>query len=603
MVSSISGNEHLTYLRERMNQAKIAREDAKVSRDAEYSEKVQAGENKDLAVNKKNIAREIREDADTKKNEATVNANKAKEAKTTKAQEREDATKAREDAEKNVQDKTDAQSKAFTNIQTAQSELNGAQQALAAAQSAATAENPNTAAIAAAQAAVKAAQEHLKEAQEELVKATEELGIAKQELTDAKTTEEKAIAADEQADIDLEDANKAKDAADKEFEIADKNCTEAEKALAAAETIYNKENEEYETAESNYKAACEAYDDAKDAYIQAIEDITGESPDDVAEDEGYQEPKACQGGGQCPAQDSDNAQTAQAAGAAQPAEASAEGAEGEVAGGAVAAGEGEAAGVTEGTDAVGEVTSSNPKMQQMTDYYKGEAHNVIKEQFGLFSNDELPEIDDETYASISQKAKIDGYDNLTKEEQLALVTYEVDNAIAEKLEKAQNVEKYPMQDAEGRDMYTTPNGTSLVKGEDNKYYYADGSGEYDGIADVTRQFGTQKCDENGNGLFTDKDGNTVTKVVDKDGNVSYKNADGSDYEGNNEELKMQLEKYDSKAAESNLAKELNQILDDLKAGKFPAAAQTVPNPFGSVDDSQFNALIKKYLEAELQTAA
>lgn len=654
MVSSISGNEHLTYLKTRMNQAKTVREEDRVIRDSEYAEKIQAGNNKDLAVTRKNEASDIRDNADAKKTEATEIAKNAQEVKDTKAQEREDATNARKDAEQNVEDKTKAQSDAFTKVQTAQSELAGAQQALAAAQAAATEENPNTAAIAAAQAAVRAAQEHLKEAQEELLKATEELGIAKQELADAKVKESDAIAADEQADIDLQEANTAKDIADKEFEVADKDFNEAERVLTEAETVYNKENSEYEIAETNYKASCEAYEDAREAYIQAVEELIGESLDGaVGEDEGYQEPEAAsQGGcGSCAqgfdepqetqsaasseaTQSAQSAQPATSSETAQPAAAPVGGTE---AGATtqVASAQGEAVGAAAGTNNIGEASSQKSKMEQMTDYYKGEAHNAIKEQFGLFSNQELPKVDDKTYASLNEKAKSGGYDNLSKEEQLALVTYEVDKTIDEKFAKAENVEKFAMKDDQGRNLYTTPNGTSLVKGEDGKFYHADGSGEYQGIADVSLQLGVHKTDENGNKLYTDQNGNTVTRFVDEDGKVSYKNADGSDFDAKTGALKMQLEKYDSTAAECALARDLNQILVDLKDGKFPAAAQEKPevsenmeisdnlsadiedikpeveeavitsNPFAKDDDSELDAIIKKYLEEakeEMQAA-
>ena len=86
MVSSISGNEQLTYLRTRMDQAKITREEDRVIRDSEYAEKIQAGNNKDLAVTRKNEASDIRDNADAKKTEATANANNAKDVKDTKAQ-------------------------------------------------------------------------------------------------------------------------------------------------------------------------------------------------------------------------------------------------------------------------------------------------------------------------------------------------------------------------------------------------------------------------------------------------------------------------------------------------------------------------------------
>ena len=149
---------------------------------------------------------------------------------------------------------------------------------------------------------------------------------------------------------------------------------------------------------------------------------------------------------------------------------------------------------------------------------------------------------------------------LTKQQLAAIAAYEVDytvmNLVSETthnygcgmggdasfLEASKAIQ---MTDEQGRPLFTTLNGAQLRQrmGEDGTlmvddegnpvYENLDGS-DYEGLDEVFAQRGYPKTDEDGNFLYTDKDGNAVTKTTGEDGNAVYKNADGSVYEGSEE---------------------------------------------------------------------
>ena len=61
----------------------------------------------------------------------------------------------------------------------------------------------------------------------------------------------------------------------------------------------------------------------------------------------------------------------------------------------------------------------------------------------------------------------------------------------------------------------------------------------------------------------------LKEILDEDGNATYKNADGSDYEGAEEDLVQQLEPYNNAEEYTNLENEMKDLLEDVEAGKYP----------------------------------
>ena len=239
-------------------------------------------------------------------------------------------------------------------------------------------------------------------------------------------------------------------------------------------------------------------------------------------------------------------------------------------------------------------------LTSMVLYYQEQIHDSIKGMFGLSSNDELPQIGPAEYKKLVRKLKQGK--TLTEEEKLAMVVYQADYSVIDAFAKATHNNgcgmggnasfleadtAYQMKDGEGRLLFTTMNGAELVQRLDEEgnpvldsdgnaiYDYADGSGEFDGLGDIYAKRGYQIKDENGNLLFADTEGNTVTKIDGEDGAEAryvYIDEEGNElpFEGDPEtDLERQLEEYDMKDVANQLQDDMKQINEDVKNGKYP----------------------------------
>lgn len=232
-------------------------------------------------------------------------------------------------------------------------------------------------------------------------------------------------------------------------------------------------------------------------------------------------------------------------------------------------------------------------LTQMVQYYQQKMYNAIKELFELKDDDIIPTLNKAEYKKLlkMQEAGME----LTKEQQAAIALYEVDYTVANKVADVtknygcgmggnasflDETKTIHLSDDQGRPLFTTLAGDELRQrvGEDGTlqfddegnpvYEYLDGS-DYDGFAEVFAKRAYPKTDEEGNFLYTDKDGNTVTKTTDENGNTVYKNADGTDFEGSEEDLEQQLEEYNITDNYNNLQNDMKDLLNDVENGKYP----------------------------------
>ncbi len=241
----------------------------------------------------------------------------------------------------------------------------------------------------------------------------------------------------------------------------------------------------------------------------------------------------------------------------------------------------------------------------MVQYYQNKMYDALKALFNISENEQVPIINKAEYKKL-QKMQEAGME-LTDEQKLAMAVYEVDytvmNLVADTthnygcgmggnasfLDEAKGIQMF---DDAGRPLFTTLNGDQLRQRMDAEgnlmtddegnpiYENLDGS-DYTGIAEVFAQRGYPVTDEDGNFLFTDNDGNTVTKSVDEEGNTVYTNADGSVFEGTEEDLKQQLTPYDNSSEFSDLENDMKDLLSDVENGKYPLGRTSTPNEEGT----------------------
>lgn len=230
---------------------------------------------------------------------------------------------------------------------------------------------------------------------------------------------------------------------------------------------------------------------------------------------------------------------------------------------------------------------------EMTQYYLQKMHDSIKALFELDDNQELPIINKAEYKKLAKMRKAGK--KLSKEQLAAMAAYEVDYNVMNRV--ANTTHNYGcgmngntsfvdasktihMQDEEGRPLYTTlkgdqlrqrmgEDGSLLVDDEGNPVYENLDGSDYEGLDEVFAQRGYPKTDENGNFLYTDQDGNSITKITDEDGKTIFKYEDGTDYEGSEEDLKQQLEKYDNASEYNGLEDDMKNLLEDVNNGKYP----------------------------------
>ena len=237
----------------------------------------------------------------------------------------------------------------------------------------------------------------------------------------------------------------------------------------------------------------------------------------------------------------------------------------------------------------------------MVQYYQQQMYASIRALFELSKEQELPMLNKAEYKKLLKMQEAGK--ELTKQQLAAIAAYEVDytvmNLVSETthnygcgmggnasfLDESKTIQ---MTDDSGRPLFTTLNGAQLRQrmGEDGTlmvddegnpvYENLDGS-DYEGLDEVFAQRGYPKTDEDGNFLYTDKDGNSVTKTTGEDGSVVYKNADGSVFEGSEEDLKQQLDKYDNSSEYSDLKNDMKSLLDDVNSGKYPLGRSSDSN--------------------------
>lgn len=229
---------------------------------------------------------------------------------------------------------------------------------------------------------------------------------------------------------------------------------------------------------------------------------------------------------------------------------------------------------------------------QMVQYYQNKMYESLRAIYSYDEDKSLPVINKAEYKKL-QKMQEAGME-LTDEQKLAMAVYEVDYKVmnlvsdtthnygcgmggnASFLDESKAIQ---MLDEAGRPLFTTLNGDQLRQRMDAEgnlltddegnpvYENLDGS-DYEGLAEVFAQRGYPVTDYDGNFLYTDKEGNSVTKFVDDEGNTSYKNADGTDYEGAEEDLKQQLEPYDNAGEYQDLENEMKDLLEEVESGAY-----------------------------------
>ncbi len=227
------------------------------------------------------------------------------------------------------------------------------------------------------------------------------------------------------------------------------------------------------------------------------------------------------------------------------------------------------------------------KITAMVQFYQQQMYAAIREMYALSEEESLPMLNKAEYKKLikMQEAGME----LTNQQKAAIAAYEVDYKVmnivsdtthnygcgmggnASFLDESKAIQMF---DTEGRPLFTTLNGDqlrqrmdadgSLMTDEDGVPIYEnlDGS-DYEGLGEVYAQRGYPKTDENGNFLYIDKDGKPVTKIKNEDGTTSYKNSDGSDYAGEEDDLKQQLDPYNNADEYNDLEEQMKQLLGSL----------------------------------------
>ena len=228
------------------------------------------------------------------------------------------------------------------------------------------------------------------------------------------------------------------------------------------------------------------------------------------------------------------------------------------------------------------------RITSMVYYYQNQMYAALNKKYGFPEDYNPAKIDEPEYNYLKQR--LENGETLTPEEHLALEVYELDYKVIDLISETthnqgcgmggdssflEETKAVPMKDEDGRIIYTTLSGIELrqqVDEEGNLLFDEDGEAlyetidgaEYIGLEEVYVKRGYPKTDENGNMLYTDAEGNSLTKSVDKEGNEIYSYEDGSLYEGDTEALTQQLEEYDLGAEYKTLEGQMKELLETTK---------------------------------------
>ena len=240
------------------------------------------------------------------------------------------------------------------------------------------------------------------------------------------------------------------------------------------------------------------------------------------------------------------------------------------------------------------------RITDMVHYYQEQIYAALLEQLGLPADTLISKIDEPEYKYL--KERLENGESLTAEEQLALMVYEYDYKVCELVAETTHNEGcgmggnasfleettgIPLKDEDGRIRYTTLNGLELRQRLDEEgnlvfdddgdpvYEHLDGS-DYLGLEDVYTVRGYPVTDEDGNFLYTDEEGKTLTENKDESGNVSYTYEDGTLFEGDPETLTQQLEEYDITEEYNSLKDQMKGLLDEAAGKDAPAKDSAAP---------------------------
>lgn len=242
--------------------------------------------------------------------------------------------------------------------------------------------------------------------------------------------------------------------------------------------------------------------------------------------------------------------------------------------------------------------------------YQEKIQNILKERYGWDENKPIPTIQEPEYKALKKKQMSGAA--LTPEEELKIATFELNYTIANIVGDITKNEGCGMggnasfldknkgivlEDEWGRERWMLEDGTELrqkvdengelMVDEDGKPVFETLEGEpFDGDADSAYKVrGFAVTDEDGNALYSDKEGKTVVETKAEDGTVTYAYEDGTVYEGEQEDLTQQIEEYSPQDMVDDLEGEMDNLLDLYENG-------------GAVDPSKENNGIPKKEEKE-----
>ena len=244
------------------------------------------------------------------------------------------------------------------------------------------------------------------------------------------------------------------------------------------------------------------------------------------------------------------------------------------------------------TNVVARLSQEEVKLREnitnMVYFYQSQMYDALKEKLGLPADTAINKIDEPEYKYLKELQENGG--TLSPEEQLALTVYELDYNICNLVSEATKNQGCgmggdasfldeslvsPLKDEDGRICYTTLSGLELrqkideegnlvTDSEGEPVYETLNGEEYTGFETVYTIKSYSKNDEDGNKLFTDENGNSVTEIKDDEGNSTYCYEDGSTYEGEIENLTEQVEIYNPAQAYEDVKNGVKEMLEEIK---------------------------------------